>query len=251
MEVVANEVNSGEIISLFDIDLAEKPANIAENQTKTDDYAKNLPRETYKSFRQAWDNTFDKDKKPPTSDQIKMMYRTWTTSLPFDEDAWYQKYEDYYDGCPPPSMSEDWTAQDQFNLVSSYFENQESVIDYTPFIQFVGKFVFDGQLINITDLNPFLLSSLAIQGKDELPEEAGIYFVIDESKIYYIGMSKNLQNRWYSHHRQDEFNEIPNLSIAYISCLPVNYLISIERTLIQQFTPRLNKQNNPLWSNKD
>ena len=133
-------------------------------------------------------------------------------------------------------------------LVSWYLQSNESVIEYMPFIQFVSKFVFDEQLVSITDLNPFRLSSLAIQDKDDLPEESGIYFIIDESKIYYIGMSKNLQNRWYSHHRQDDFDKIPNLSIAYINCLPVNYLISIERTLIQHFIPKLNKQNNPLWN---
>ena len=247
---VANEVTPRETSSLFDIDLVEDSAdsvNILDNQIKADDYAKNLPREVYKSFRQAWNEKYGEDSKPPTSDQIKMMYHTWIT-YPFDEDAWYQKYGDYHEGFVPSHIRENEVVEDQHMLVSWYLQSNESVIEYMPFIQFVSKFVFDEQLVSITDLNPFRLSSLAIQDKDDLPEESGIYFVIDESKIYYIGMSKNLQNRWYSHHRQDDFDKIPNLSIAYINCLPVSYLISIERTLIQHFIPKLNKQNNPLWN---
>ncbi len=249
MEVVASQVTSEEINSLFDTDLIAEPVNEADNQTKTDDYAKNLPREVYKSFRQAWNEQYGEESKPPTSDQMKMMYRAWITH-PFDEDAWYQEYGDYYEGFIPTHMPENEVTEDQDMLVAWYCQYNSSAIDYTPFIQFVSKFVFNEQLVEITDINPFLLSSLPMRDKDELPEEAGIYFVIDESKIYYIGMSKNLQDRWYSHHRQDAFDKVPNLSIAYINSLPVNYLISIEKTLIQHFTPKLNIQHNPLLNNR-
>ena len=247
MESATNEVISKGIDSLFDSDLIEVPVSISSNQTTTNGYPKSLPREVYKSLKEAWNETYGEDSKPPTSDQIKKLYHTWIT-YPFNEDGWYEKYGDYYEGFYRTNTIENQVTEEQDELVSLYLQYEASTIDFTPFIQFVSKFVFDEQLVSITDLNPFRLSSLAIQDKDDLPEESGIYFIIDESKIYYIGMSKNLQNRWYSHHRQDDFDKIPNLSIAYINCLPVNYLISIERTLIQHFIPKLNKQNNPLWN---
>ena len=250
MGSATNEVTSKAIDSLFDSDLLEVPASISGNQTTTNGYPKNLPREVYKSLSQAWHEAYGEDSKPPTSDQTKMMYQTWTT-YPFDENAWYEKYGDYYEGFSPTNATENQVAEEQDELVSWYLQYDDALqIDYIPFIQFVSKFVFDEQLFSITDLNPFSLTSLTIQNKDDLPEEAGIYFVIDESKVYYIGMSQNLQQRWYSHHRQPDFDEIPNLLIAYIGGLPASYLRSIEATLIQHFTPKLNIQNNPLLNNR-
>jgi hypothetical protein len=53
-------------------------------------------------------------------------------------------------------------------------------------------------------------------------------------------MSINLRNRWYSHHRQEDFDLIENGKIAYISSMPKHYLKEIEATLIKTFIPRLN-----------
>jgi hypothetical protein len=248
MESKTNEVTSKGIDSLFDSDLLEVPVSISSDQTTTNGYPKSLPREVYKSLREAWNETYGEDSKPPTSDQIKKLYHTWIT-YPFDEDGWHDKYVDYYEGFCRSNVIENQVAEEQDELVSWYFRNAWE-ISYTPFIQFVSKFVFDGQLLNITDINPFLLTSLKIQNKDDLPEEAGIYFVIDASKVYYIGMSRNLQERWYCHHRQADFDKLSNLSIAYIGGLPTSYLRSIETTLIHHFTPKLNIQNNPLLNNR-
>jgi len=249
MESATNEVTSKGIDSLFDSDLLEAPVSISSDQTTTNGYPKSLPREVYKSLKEAWNENYGEDSKPPTSDQIKKLYHTWIT-YPFNEDGWYEKYGDYYEGFCRSNITENQVAEEQDELVSWYLQYDASTIDYTPFIQFVSKFVFDEQLLNITDLNPFSLTSLTIQNKDDLPEESGIYFVIDASKVYYIGMSQNLQERWYSHHRQPDFDKLPNLSIAYIGGLSASYLRSIETTLIQHFTPNLNIQNNPLLNNR-
>ena len=103
------------------------------------------------------------------------------------------------------------------------------------------------EVIDVNGLNPFNFKSITIEDRDELPEESGIYFVIDNSNIYYIGMSKNLQQRWYSHHKQAALDSFTNLRIAYLDCLPKHYLKNIESTLIKHFKPRLNIRENPLY----
>jgi len=48
------------------------------------------------------------------------------------------------------------------------------------------------------------LSHLGLTSKELLPEQSGIYYVLDEKYIiWYIGKAKNLRSRWAgkSHHR--------------------------------------------------
>ena len=123
-------------------------------------------------------------------------------------------------------------------------DSQDSL--FLSFIEFVSQFVFDGVLLDLTKINPSELSWVLINEKDELPEQSGIYFVIDNLEtIHYIGMSINLRNRWYSHHRQEDFDLIENGKIAYISSMPKHYLKEIEATLIKTFIPRLNIKGKP------
>jgi hypothetical protein len=42
---------------------------------------------------------------------------------------------------------------------------------------------------------------LTIENRDKLPSESGIYFVIRDSKVIYIGKAKNVWQRWQHHHR--------------------------------------------------
>ena len=101
-------------------------------------------------------------------------------------------------------------------------------------------------LLDLIQINVSELSSVLISERDELPEQSGIYFVMDEvDTIHYIGMSINLRNRWYSHHRQEDFDLIKNGKIAYISSMPKHYLKEIEATLIKTFIPRLNIKGKP------
>jgi len=234
---------------LFDIDLDLTDPKLVTEGTDTDE--ENIPDfsyEVYKCFKKAWYCAYGEDSKPPSSQQLKDLFAQWYDPL-FDEEAWLQKWEDYYyyGSVPyhlPPSERE------KFELVSSftdkYLESGTGLTIYTIFVHFVSKLIFDEQLFDVTKLDPFLLTSVAIEERDSLPEEAGIYFVIDDSSVYYIGMSVNLQHRWYSHHRQAEFDKIPHLRIAYIDGLSVHYLRNMELLLIQHLTPKLNIQSNPL-----
>ena len=121
---------------------------------------------------------------------------------------------------------------------------------YTAFVEFLSKFIFNYQFVDVNDLNPFHFKSVKIEERDELPEAPDIYFVIDESEIYYIGISKNIQERWYSHHKQPDLDPFPNLRISYLDCLPQHYLKSLESTLIKHFKPRLNIKENPLYQKR-
>ncbi len=205
-----------------------------------------LPREVYRIFRQTWIdyyNFYSPQPKPPTSAQIKQLWQSWYSPF-FDEGEWFENWEERNRWEPSSNM----TINEQCGLVSAFdAENDEPI--YTAFIQFVSKFIFDGQLLDIKNLRPFDFNSVSIEERDDLPESSGIYFVIDESKIYYIGMSTNINKRWFSHHKQNQLDSISNLKISYIDCLPKHYLKNIESTLIRHFRPCLNIQENPLYKN--
>ncbi|MBD2593739.1 excinuclease ABC subunit C [Nostoc spongiaeforme FACHB-130] len=52
------------------------------------------------------------------------------------------------------------------------------------------------------------LPNIALRSRELLPEQPGIYYVVDESNvIWYVGKAKNLHNRWLgdNHHRLDQY----------------------------------------------
>ncbi|NJM00388.1 MAG: GIY-YIG nuclease family protein [Synechococcaceae cyanobacterium SM2_3_2] len=94
-------------------------------------------------------------------------------------------------------------------------------------------------------------TSALLEERDELPGEPGIYFVLDQQNItHYIGMSANIQKRWFSHYRQADFNEIESTRILYIPGLPKHYLREIESFLIKSFLPSLNIKGKPIELNR-
>lgn len=83
-----------------------------------------------------------------------------------------------------------------------------------------------------------------IEERDRLPLCAGLYFVFDDpDKVLYIGKSKNIRNRWRSHHR------LPDLIAhrgVWIHWLRVDHQFSeealgaLELWCIDRFRPRYN-----------
>ena len=54
------------------------------------------------------------------------------------------------------------------------------------------------------------LPHISLKSRTLLPEESGIYYVVDETSIiWYIGKAKNLRTRWTgdSHHRLDQLQK--------------------------------------------
>lgn len=68
------------------------------------------------------------------------------------------------------------------------------------------------------------------------PKLIGIYFLIKDFEIVYIGQSVNIMIR-ISQHAQEQIKEFDSFSI--IEC-PVKYLASLEAHFIYKFRPRLN-----------
>ena len=248
-----NKLNSDDIDSLIDVDITYNNSEIEEFDVP------NFPRKAYQAFKTVWIDSFSSfypKKKTPTSNQIKQLWQYWYSPF-FDEADWWENWDEKKRKEIEKSVSDAYTRNHQYTAIDEQnefllgFDGEilESGLDpiYFAFMEFVSKFVFNGEIVEIGNLTPFQLKSVLIENKDDLPEEPGVYFVIDESNIYYIGMSNNIQRRWYSHHKQSYLNDLSNIKISYLDCLPKHYLKNIESTLINHFKPSLNILENPLY----
>jgi hypothetical protein len=88
------------------------------------------------------------------------------------------------------------------------------------------------------------LPHISLNSRTLLPEESGIYYVVDEkSIIWYIGKAKNLRTRWTgdSHHRLYQLQkQRKKLFTIYYELLPESLLDIIEQERIEQYSPQLN-----------
>lgn len=96
--------------------------------------------------------------------------------------------------------------------------------------------------LSIDSINPFVLPSLPLTERSNLPSLPGIYFVISESnEVLYIGQSTNLMFRWHStnHNKYRDFINLGNVRIAWLVVEEIDLLI-IEGKLISIFRPPFN-----------
>lgn len=92
-------------------------------------------------------------------------------------------------------------------------------------------------------INPLTLPSLALAERKYLPACAALYFVIESETVLYIGRSKNLANRWISHHKLDKLLlEESEVRIAWFAVECVESVAALEDFLIQYIKPALNKR---------
>jgi excinuclease UvrABC nuclease subunit len=74
-----------------------------------------------------------------------------------------------------------------------------------------------------------------------LPDAPGIYLILDGDECLYVGQSRNLRQRWKVHHRLRQIRQLSaDLVIAWLIAAP-SELRTIERLLIEQLQPRLNR----------
>ena len=89
------------------------------------------------------------------------------------------------------------------------------------------------------------LSHLGLTSKELLPEQSGIYYVLDEkSIIWYIGKARNLRSRWAgkSHHRWYQLQkERKNQFTLYYELVAESQIDAVERQRIEQYSPQLNR----------
>lgn len=79
--------------------------------------------------------------------------------------------------------------------------------------------------------------------REELPETAAVYLVLDGERVLYVGATKDLMQRWKVHHRLKQFKAIAvSPKIAWVEVKNLTLLPDIETALIQYFQPELNYQ---------
>lgn len=251
--IINNSSQPIEIIEYVDID-----PEIANYQQQGFNIPE-LPSEIYSIFRKAWKSLYSKEynppPKPPSADVIKNFWEKWYHPKTIIEtsnwlDHWCNRYKsDRYvyewetiissfiyvinDDDFDPSISEIPEKIDYINGID---------IQYIAFVEYISKFIFDAKIIELDQINPYALPSIQLSEKDDLSEEPGIYFVLDDEAIYYIGLSANLQETWYSHNKQKEFDLIKNGRIAFIDSLPIHYLSKVKSSFIRAFSPKLSIQ---------
>jgi len=94
----------------------------------------------------------------------------------------------------------------------------------------------------IKNLNPFNLPFVQLENRQGLPKISGIYFVLEQDAILYIGRTNNLKTRWISHHRIYELDNRQSkaIKIAWLKLNNIQLLPEMESILIQKFNPLLN-----------
>jgi hypothetical protein len=94
--------------------------------------------------------------------------------------------------------------------------------------------------VNIEQIDPFLLSSVALGQRDFLPVINAIYFAIKDTEILYIGKASNLYQRWQRHHRINQLQSFDNVIIAWLPIVDLGDIDKLEEACIKRFNPLLN-----------
>ena len=81
-----------------------------------------------------------------------------------------------------------------------------------------------------------------IEDRRKLPQDSGIYFLIDEDEtVQYIGKANNLQARWLSgHHKMRVVEILKNPRLAYL-VVPRDQVDDLEKELIRAYVPPFNR----------
>ncbi|EKQ70352.1 GIY-YIG domain-containing protein, putative endonuclease [Leptolyngbyaceae cyanobacterium JSC-12] len=91
----------------------------------------------------------------------------------------------------------------------------------------------------INEVNITELPKVAVSNRSNLPEVAGVYFVLGRTEILYIGMSTNIKDRWRRHHKLEFLVDKRDVHIAWLEA-STNGLRELENKLINKYDPILN-----------
>ena len=86
----------------------------------------------------------------------------------------------------------------------------------------------------------YSLPSVSISDKSLLPTYSGIYFVVSEVEVIYIGKTKNLKTRWEDHHIRPKLKKYFEVRVAWLP-IEEDDLDLVEKILIGLYWPELNK----------
>lgn len=94
-------------------------------------------------------------------------------------------------------------------------------------------------------INLATLPSLPLSRRSCLPEEPGVYFVVQQTRIRYIGQTQSLKTRWAQHHRLEQYLKEDDMVIAWLPLSKTLTRSAIERACINYFTPLDNGKRLP------
>ncbi|MDX2257080.1 MAG: GIY-YIG nuclease family protein [Pseudanabaenaceae cyanobacterium bins.39] len=90
-------------------------------------------------------------------------------------------------------------------------------------------------------LNIWRLPSKPITKLKELPQEAGVYYIMALGIVMYVGKAKNLRSRWNaSHHRYQQFKILHPFGRLHYRILSHNKISTYEKAEIAKFKPKWN-----------
>lgn len=96
-------------------------------------------------------------------------------------------------------------------------------------------------MTKLENLNIDCLPWLPLSFYKTFPKASGIYFVVDdESSVYYIGRSENINRRWLDHPQINNLRNLKNTKVAFLF-LDSTFLNDVESKMIELFNPPLNK----------
>lgn len=95
--------------------------------------------------------------------------------------------------------------------------------------------------------HPRRWASVLLEDRNRLPRESGVYAVVKRGKIYYIGFSRNLNQRWAGkgHHRFSQAYGLGRPRLHYLR-LPGPQAKSFEKRLIAKYSPLWNYSKVPV-----
>lgn len=94
--------------------------------------------------------------------------------------------------------------------------------------------------------HPRRWESVSLEKRSGLPAQSGVYAVMRYRKIYYIGFSSNLNQRWrgQGHHRFAQAKRLRQPRLHYV-LLPKGQARSVEKQLIAHYKPLWNYSKIP------
>ena len=94
-----------------------------------------------------------------------------------------------------------------------------------------------------------MLPAIPLAQREQLPHQAGIYFVLHGEVVRYIGQTKSLRERWKNHNRIPQYATTAAVTIAYLLVSNPNLLRSVEKACIAYFDPLDNRKGyNERWA---
>ncbi len=195
---------------------------------------KALPAEVYRNFKRAWEEFVGDTDDLLSSKKLKQLWSNWYYPN-HDFDRLLEQLNEY-----------DWSnmnqvlTEEQRDFLETF--ERESFSDgfddiYRAFMIFIAQFIDGGEFMELNQLDPRRLNNIWLDKKDNLPELPGIYFIINERKIYGLGITENLYEHCYHHPLIEQLEDDKNVSIAYITGTSIHYLHQVKSELIERFSP--------------